>query len=359
MPLLAYNKTASPITLTQAQPAVILPASAAPPARGKAYDVTAELWPNATVDPANGRTGGLDGAAFTALSAYPNVDFIWTHGTEYLTGALAPAGPSPGPHSHTAASTTAVNGATTTTNQAATATNQNATATNQNATATNQAATATNQSTVAAQLVNLGAPAAPDAAGVHAAFAGNDAALAFPGPFTNPDVPRSLVYVFGLGYDGGDLVVTGTDYLDQVLVENVTAVADSTVYGTAPFKTVTGATKAAVGSNPATVSIGRGQRLGLGAAISGNFGVLTADGITEVGLFSATYNTVNPTTPPDASTEFVALVNRVVTPLQNSHNHTQDAHTHTQDAHAHTQDAHNHTQDSHNHTQTGHGHSVA
>ena len=75
MPLLAYNKTGTAIPLPQAHPPVTLPASVAPPARGKAYDVTAELWPNATIDPANGRTGGLDHAAYLALSLIAGVDF--------------------------------------------------------------------------------------------------------------------------------------------------------------------------------------------------------------------------------------------------------------------------------------------
>ena len=76
MPLLAYNITGLPITLAEAHPPVILPASTNAPERGKAFDVTAELWPNATVDPGNGRTGGLTGANFTALSAYIGVEFL-------------------------------------------------------------------------------------------------------------------------------------------------------------------------------------------------------------------------------------------------------------------------------------------
>jgi hypothetical protein len=103
MPLLAYNKTGSPLVLAAGHPIVTLPASAAPPARGKAFDLTAELWPNATIDPAHGKTGGLDGAAFIAIQAQVtagSLELIWTHGAEYTTtgltipsGAVGPAGP--------------------------------------------------------------------------------------------------------------------------------------------------------------------------------------------------------------------------------------------------------------------------
>ena len=344
MALLAYNLTAAPVTLAAGNPARVLPASLAPPARGEPFNVTGELHPDLTVDPAHGRVGGLDGAAYAALQVQVtagSIAFEWTEpSAEYLTTGLTIPGPAiVGAHapSHKTGGGDAVAVGSTT------PTDQNATATNNNTTATNQAATATCVAASVPLLINLGAPVAPDTAGVHAAFAGNDALLAFPGPFVNPDVPRSLDFDFGLGYDGGDITVVGTDYLNAALTVVITAVPNAIVYGEHAFKTVVSASKAAVGANAATVSIGLGGRIGLGANIVGDFGILTADGVAEPGIFSAFYDTVTPDTPPDAAVEFVALVNRSLTVTQNAHNHTQDAHGHTQAAHTHVQNAHTHT----------------
>lgn len=334
MPLLAYNKSAAPITLAEAHPPVVLPASTAPPARGKAFDVTAELWPNATVDPANGRTGGLTSANFTALSAYTDVDFIWTHGAEYLTGALAPAGPSPGPHSHTAASTTAVNGATT--------------ATNQGTTATNQAATATNQNTATAQIVDLGVPDIADVDVIHAAILATDAGSPYNAD-TQPDVPRNLTCDFAALWDGGDITITGTDQFDSVVSEVFADNPGFQVVGTKIFKTIAalGIAKELVGSQAVAVTVGIGDKLGITPATAVK-GVLLVDGVSKTGAtWDGTYSAVTPDAAdvPNSSKEYMVVV--------------KTNHLHVQDSHNHTQDSHNHTQDSHNHTQTGHGHSVA
>lgn len=91
MPLLAYNKTGAGVLLAAGNPAQTLPASASPPARGAAFNVTSELRPDATADPANGVTGGLAIADFALLEAQVvagDVEFVWTGDPEYLTPGL-------------------------------------------------------------------------------------------------------------------------------------------------------------------------------------------------------------------------------------------------------------------------------
>ena len=91
MSLFAYNLTGSPVALAAGSPIVTVPASAAPPARGKAYNVTAEIRPNLTVDPVNGKTGGLAASAYVLLQAQVTngqVVFEWTSEPEYLTPGL-------------------------------------------------------------------------------------------------------------------------------------------------------------------------------------------------------------------------------------------------------------------------------
>jgi hypothetical protein len=100
MALLVFNITASPITITVTTPNVVVPASASAPSRGRAVNVTSECRPNLTVDPANGKTGGLTGANFTTLAGLVGLEFEWTSDPEYLTTGLTVSGPTPGVHTH-------------------------------------------------------------------------------------------------------------------------------------------------------------------------------------------------------------------------------------------------------------------
>jgi hypothetical protein len=102
MPLLAFNITGAPATLAAGNPARTLPASASPPGRGKPVDVTSELRPNLTVDPANGKAGGLTGANVTAIQEQAaSIVLEWTSDPEYLTDALVVSGPTAGLHAPT------------------------------------------------------------------------------------------------------------------------------------------------------------------------------------------------------------------------------------------------------------------
>lgn len=101
MSLYAYNKTGAPLALAAGHPIVTLSPSAAPPAQGPSYNVTSELRPNLTVDPVNGKTGGLAASDYALLQAQViagSVDFEWSSDPEYLTPGLTVNGPIPGPH---------------------------------------------------------------------------------------------------------------------------------------------------------------------------------------------------------------------------------------------------------------------
>jgi hypothetical protein len=111
------------------------------------------------------------------------------------------------------------------------------------------------------KLVDLGAPLAASATAVHAAYAGN-AVVAFPGPFTNPDVPRNITATFAASYDGGNILLTGLDQFGVAQTETITANAGNTVAGVKIWSSITAATRSAVGATANTVSLGRGTKLG-------------------------------------------------------------------------------------------------
>lgn len=155
-------------------------------------------------------------------------------------------------------------------------------------------------------VANLGAPAAAGVA-VHAAVPATDP-NDFPGPFTDPDVPRTVDVTYGVGYDGGDVTIVGTDQFDQPQTEVNVAVASSTVAGAKIFKTVTAISKAAVGASGGTAAPVTGAILGLPLKLNGaTSNVLFADGATEAGVWDDTNNSVDTTTAPDGSTVFLVL----------------------------------------------------
>jgi hypothetical protein len=96
MALYVYNLTGSPVALVAGSPIVTVPASAAPPSRSKPYNVTAELKPDLTVDPVNGKAGGVLAAGYASLQVQVNNDqlvFEWTSEPEYLTPGLTVSTP--------------------------------------------------------------------------------------------------------------------------------------------------------------------------------------------------------------------------------------------------------------------------
>lgn len=146
---------------------------------------------------------------------------------------------------------------------------------------------------------------------VHAAYAAT-AANIFPGPITQPDVPRSIYGTQSLTYDGGDITVTGTDALDRAISDTFTP---GSGVGTAKaFKTITQLAKATVGT-AGTVTVitdaATTTKYGVPFAIAGSYGVAqqgngTAEPVT-VSPASAN-NTVQFATAPTGAIRFTAVL---------------------------------------------------
>jgi hypothetical protein len=156
---------------------------------------------------------------------------------------------------------------------------------------------------------NLGAPAAASATSVHASYNGDEADNNFPGPITNPDVPRVVSATFAGTWDGGDITVTGTDQFGAAISEVLTSNPGGATTGTKAFATVTAIAKELVGSNAVGASVGTGTVLGIPVKINSEAtNVLYADGVNEAGTYDTSNHTVDPTTAPDGSTNFLVLV---------------------------------------------------
>lgn len=102
-------------------------------------------------------------------------------------------------------------------------------------------------------------------ASVHAAVAAT-AANAFPGPITQPASPRNVEVDFGAGWDGGNVVITGTDVIDAAQTDTITGTAGATVKGAKVFKTISSIAKLVVGAAAATATVYTGNK---SAAVSG------------------------------------------------------------------------------------------
>jgi len=152
----------------------------------------------------------------------------------------------------------------------------------------------------------LGAPAAKGTTDIHAAFAANDAARPFPGPFTDPDAPRSIRVTFGAAWDAGDVTVVGTDQFGEAQMEVIADVGGTTVEGDAIFSTVTSASKELVGASAHGASIGWGDRLGLSFELVQPVGVLGVDGLTEAATWDEAEHSVLPATVPDGAVVYAA-----------------------------------------------------
>jgi hypothetical protein len=159
---------------------------------------------------------------------------------------------------------------------------------------------------VATRLLSVGAVAAKSTTVVHALY--DDVTAEFPGPFTNPDVPRNLRVTKSTDWDGGTITVVGTDQFDAAVSETFNDVVEVTV-GTKIFKTVTSATKsipAGVAGNGA--SIGTGDKVGIPIHIYDTVGRLCVGTTDEAVTLDATYDAFTPTTTP-AATTYTLLVN--------------------------------------------------
>jgi hypothetical protein len=110
---------------------------------------------------------------------------------------------------------------------------------------------------------------AADDDGVHAAITGaSDAATTVTDDITDPPYPRNITVKVGgtsASIADGDVVVTGTNYKDEVISETFTCTADTaeTLTGSYAFKTVTSILVPQQDGAGATFKIGFGDKLGL------------------------------------------------------------------------------------------------
>jgi hypothetical protein len=159
-----------------------------------------------------------------------------------------------------------------------------------------------------ALLVPAVVPAAKSATAVHASVLATAANL-FPGPITNPVTPRNLSAVAAATYDGGSITVVGTDQFDKAQTEVIAAVANSTVYGTKIFKTVTSITKAAIGVAAAGCSIGTGDKIGVAYNVANSTGLMFVGGLAEAVTVDPVADAWTATSVPNGALSFVALLN--------------------------------------------------
>lgn len=158
-----------------------------------------------------------------------------------------------------------------------------------------------------AGFVSLGAPAAP-AVAVHAAIAASTPITPVTTGLTNPAVPRSVSVVFGAGWDGGNVIVKGTNQYGRAVDETIVAVAGTTVAGVKIFKTVTSVEHTAVGTTE-NYTVQTGSKLGLMNDVMDSFGMGLVDGVPEKVTMDATYEGVLFTSAPNGAKVFTLLCN--------------------------------------------------
>ena len=107
---------------------------------------------------------------------------------------------------------------------------------------------------------------------------------------TNPDFPRILTVKGNASGNAGNVVLTGTNFNDEVITETIALNGSSEVLGTKAFKTLTSiALPAETHAGTDTVSIGVGNKFGFPAVIS-NTGLVFAknfNGSVDAGTVTA------------------------------------------------------------------------
>lgn len=148
-------------------------------------------------------------------------------------------------------------------------------------------------------------PLADSGVAVHAAYA-TGVNVNFPGPFTNPDVPRNARIDYSALYDGGDTALTGTDINDAAINETVADTPGGTSYSTKCFKTITAAVQQNLGAGGVSASIGYGHKFGVQNAPALAGGVCDVNGTTEPCVVDVTAGQIgfSPTTLPDGAKDF-------------------------------------------------------
>ena len=171
------------------------------------------------------------------------------------------------------------------------------------------------EATGRAGLVSLGAVPAKGATAVHAAVLATSAITPVTTGLTNPSVPRNLSAVAAATWDGGSIVVVGTDQFGATITETIAAVANTTVYGTKVFKTVTSIAHTLLGVAAVGCSVGTGDKVGLTFDVLDTMGLGMvqatpgAANTPEAVTVDPVYNGATFTTVPDGTKVFVLLAN--------------------------------------------------
>lgn len=161
---------------------------------------------------------------------------------------------------------------------------------------------------------------AAKAVAVHAAVA-ESAVNAFPGPFTNPVIPRSIQCDFAAGWEGGDVTVDGTDQFDAVISEVFADNPGAVVEGLKIFKTVTAVSKELTAGAADTVTLQTGPKIGIIGTLADAVGLLFCNLVAEAVVLDLTYDAFTPTTDPDGINDYTLVVNLEHTHAQPAHNH--------------------------------------
>lgn len=144
-------------------------------------------------------------------------------------------------------------------------------------------------------------PAAKSVNSVHAGITADSSEATFGAAetFTAPDVARNLRVVMATDWDGGDVVVHGTDQFGAPQTETFTAGGGVTRVGVKVFKTVHAAFKTLVGAEPVAATIGTGDKVGAGKQLQVDANkVLTLVG---TGAIAGTWDLDNSGVTPEAS----------------------------------------------------------
>jgi hypothetical protein len=158
--------------------------------------------------------------------------------------------------------------------------------------------------------------AAKGATAVHAAIRGDTAITPVTTGITNPAVPRNIQIAFGATWDGGDVVVVGTDANGAAVTETFVSDPGQTVVGTKIFKTVTSVAHTELGVDADagnTYSTGTGDKLGLVASpapAAGSPVLLFTNGVAEAVTFDSTLNAFTPASVPNGSRSYVLSFNQ-------------------------------------------------
>ncbi len=142
---------------------------------------------------------------------------------------------------------------------------------------------------------------------IHAAVE-EGAALAFPGPFTDPATPRAVQVVFAAGWQGGDVTVVGTDQFGRAQTETIADNAGNTVQGVKIFRTVTSASKELIAGTNDTCTLQTGTKIGIPVPLKNAFGLELVAGVAELATWDATYHGFTPTSAANNTNDYTILV---------------------------------------------------